>query len=108
MTQHYTLPSENWMVKMAPIVALMGMMIVLTGLILAFVASSFVSDALAGNTDDAETLSQFQAYVMPLTLSGVGFLLMAIAIFLRGIFKGIRAMGLNVTDALNHGLKLSR
>jgi len=103
MAKHYTLPAESWMVKMAPIVMLMGIMISLTGLILAFVASGFVSDALGGDQDDLETLQEFGTYVMPLTLTGVAFILMAITIFLRGIFKGIRAMGLNITDALNSG-----
>ncbi len=99
----YTLPKESLMVKMAPFVMLMGIMISLTGLILSFVASGYVSDALAGDSGDAESLQELGAYVMPLTLTGVAFILMAITIFLRGIFKGIRAMGLNVTDALNAG-----
>lgn len=90
------------MTKMAPFVMIMGAMLTLTALILGFVAASYVEDAIAGDTGDQETLAQFGTYVMPLALTGVAFILMAVTIFLRGIFKGIRLMGTNATAAIRH------
>lgn len=93
-------PPENIMTKMAPAVMIMGAMVTFAALTLAFVASGLVSTALAGDTADAETLQEFGAYVMPLALTGVMLVLMAITIFLHGIFKGIRLMGTNATTAI--------
>lgn len=99
MPQHYTLPPENWMAKMAPFVMLMGIMMALAGFLFGVIASTGIDDK---NPLDGQAMT---AWVMPLTLTGIAFVLMAITIFLRGIFKGIRAMGTNVTHALNEGLE---
>lgn len=95
------LPPENWMVRMAPLVMLMGVMLALAGLVTALVLGANTDYAVrhpGGETD--RTVQAVGAWVMPLTLNGVAFVLVAITIFLRGIFKGIRFMGGNVTEAV--------
>ncbi len=96
------MPAENWMVKMAPLAMLMGAVVTLTALVFGFIAGALADDVNAAEPSRGEVnfRNAVLSWIMPLALTGVTFVLMAITIFLRGIFKGIRFMGGNVTEAI--------
>lgn len=98
------LPPENWMIKMAPLVMVMGAALTLTALVFGFVAGALADDVNVAKPDNDEVnfRNAVLSWIMPLALTGVAFVLVAITIFLRGIFKGIRFMGGNVTEAIVH------